>query len=159
MSKRCWRSFLTVRATSHEAWVLRSDWLMTFFDDPSSHGHDVSIFGTMGRNWKSHVTSKFLARHFLMRDVKTIKRELSLARHDEWRWRCALWPSANTFFPSNRWESAKEALWIAFNFTFCGSFGWTRKKVCTQKVSWCHCAHLHGLLGVTCTNSLDGRAI
>jgi hypothetical protein len=34
-------------------------------------------------NKKSHVASKFLARHFLVRDVKTIKQESSLAYHDE----------------------------------------------------------------------------
>jgi hypothetical protein len=48
------RSFLTGRATSHVARVLRSDWLMTFFDNPPSHGHDVSIFGAMRRNRTSH---------------------------------------------------------------------------------------------------------
>jgi hypothetical protein len=30
--------------------VLQSDWLMTFFDNPPSHGHDISIFGTMRQN-------------------------------------------------------------------------------------------------------------
>jgi hypothetical protein len=43
-------SFLTGRATSHAAQVRRSDWPMTFFDNPPSHGHDVSIFGAMRRN-------------------------------------------------------------------------------------------------------------
>jgi hypothetical protein len=31
-----------------------------------------------------------------------IKWESSLARHDEWGWRCALWPSATTFFQYKR---------------------------------------------------------
>jgi hypothetical protein len=45
-------------------------------------------------NKKSHVASKFLA-HFLTRDFKTIKRELSLARHDEWgKGDCRRWRSA-----------------------------------------------------------------
>jgi hypothetical protein len=66
---------------------------MTFFDNPPSHGHDVSSFGAMRRNAISclrakqeiarRIESKFLAHHFLKIDVKTIKRESSLARHDE----------------------------------------------------------------------------
>ncbi len=53
-------------------------------------------------NKKLHIASKFSAPHFLMRDVKMIKWESSLACHDEWGWRCALWPSATTFFQYKR---------------------------------------------------------
>jgi hypothetical protein len=41
---------LTVILKQPLARVLRSDWLMTFFDNQPSHGHDVSSFGAMRRN-------------------------------------------------------------------------------------------------------------
>jgi len=67
------------RRTSHVARVLRSDWLMTFFDNPPSHGHDVSTFVAMRRNAISCLRAKqgigrrieIFSAPLLTRDVTT----------------------------------------------------------------------------------------
>jgi hypothetical protein len=61
---------------------------MTFFDNPPSHGHDVSIFGTMQRN----TISCLRAKQGIARRIKIFSEPLFDERHQNDKMRIVTCP-------------------------------------------------------------------